>query len=67
MIFVLAVVALVLFLFVVMLAAGELGRRIGIARLARQPDGLAKGGGSADAATFALLGLLIAFTFSGAA
>lgn len=66
MIFVLAVVSLVLLLFVVMLAAGELGRRIGIARLARQ-DGLAKGGGSADAATFALLGLLIAFTFSGAA
>jgi hypothetical protein len=66
-IFVLLVVALVLALFVVMLAAGEIGRRIGIARLARQSDGLAKGGGSADAATFALLGLLIAFTFSGAA
>jgi len=66
-IFVLAVVGLVLPLFIVMLAAGEAGRRIGIARLARQSGGLAKGGGSADAATFALLGLLIAFTFSGAA
>jgi len=64
---VLVVVGLVLGLFVVMLAAGEAGRRIGIARLARQSDGLAKGGGSADAATFGLLGLLIAFTFSGAA
>ena len=67
MIFVLVVVSLVLALFLVMLAAGEIGRRIGIARLARRSDGLAKGGGSADAATFALLGLLIAFTFSGAA
>jgi hypothetical protein len=65
--FVLVVVVLVLGLFVVMLAAAEAGRRIGIARLARQSEGLAKGGGSADAATFALLGLLIAFTFSGAA
>lgn len=64
--FVLGVVLLVLSLFAVMLAASEAGRRIGVARLARQSD-LAKGGGSADAATFALLGLLIAFTFSGAA
>ena len=63
----LGVVLLVLTMLVVMLAASEAGRRIGIARLARQPAGLAKGGGSADAATFALLGLLIAFTFSGAA
>ena len=65
--FVLVVVLLVLAHFVVMLAAAEAGRRIGTARLARQSAGLAKGGGSADAATFALLGLLIAFTFSGAA
>ena len=65
--FVLVVVLLVLALFGVMLGAAELGRRVGVARLARQSDGLAKGGGSADAATFALLGLLIAFTFSGAA
>ena len=65
--FVLVVVFLVLGLFAVMLGASEAGRRIGVARLARSSDGLAKGGGSADAATFALLGLLIAFTFSGAA
>jgi hypothetical protein len=56
-----------LLLFVLMLAASEVGRRIGIARLAGDADGLAKGGASADAAAFALLGLLIAFTFSGAA
>jgi hypothetical protein len=66
-IFVLGVVIVVLGLFAVMLGASEAGRRIGVARLARSSDGLAKGGGSADAATFALLGLLIAFTFSGAA
>ncbi|HEX7238408.1 MAG TPA: DUF4239 domain-containing protein [Gammaproteobacteria bacterium] len=65
--FVLVVVFLVLGLFAAMVGAAEAGRRIGVARLARSADGLAKGGGSADAATFALLGLLVAFTFSGAA
>ena len=50
-----------------MLAVSELGRRFGMARIARDPDGLAKGMGAADGAVFALLGLLLAFTFSGAA
>ena len=45
----------------------EIGRRLGIARLLRDPEGLAKGSGAAEAAVFGLLGLLIAFTFSGAA
>jgi hypothetical protein len=54
-------------LFVAMLAAAEGGRRIGIARLARHGGELAKGGGSTEAALLALFGLLIAFTFSGAA
>src|SRR3954454_22095933 len=54
-------------LFVGMLVFSQLGRRIGIARLARDPDGLSKGAAAAEAALFALLGLLIAFTFSGAA
>jgi len=49
-----------------MLALSEIGRRIGSAGLARDPEGL-KGTGSAAAAVFGLLGLLIAFTFSGAA
>jgi hypothetical protein len=53
--------------FIGMMAASEIGRRIGIARLAREPDGLAKGAGAAEGAVFALLGLLLAFTFSGAA
>ncbi len=54
-------------LFVLMLLAAELGRRVGLARLARDSDGLIKGAGSTEAAMFALFGLLIAFTFSGAA
>ena len=49
-----------------MLVLSEVGRRIGSAGLARDPEGL-KGTGSAAAAVFGLLGLLIAFTFSGAA
>jgi hypothetical protein len=54
-------------LFIGMLITFELGRRIGIARFKRDPEGLAKGAGSAEAAVFGLLGLIIAFTFSGAA
>jgi hypothetical protein len=54
-------------LFVGMLIALEAGRRVGIARLAHDPDGLTKGAAAAEGAVFALLGLLLAFTFSGAA
>lgn len=54
-------------LFLGMLLVAEIGRRIGVAKLARDPDGLAKGIGAAEAAVFALLGLLLAFKFSGAA
>jgi hypothetical protein len=54
-------------LFLAMLIFAEVGRRIGIARLALDPEGLTKGSGAAEAAVFGLLGLLIAFTFSGAA
>ena len=50
-----------------MLLASELGRRLGVARIARDPEGLAKGIGAAEAAVFGLLGLLLAFSFSGAA
>lgn len=52
-------------LFAGMLICFEAGRRIGIARLARDPGGIAKGAGAVEAATFGLLGLLLAFTFSG--
>jgi hypothetical protein len=54
-------------LFLGMLLFSEVGRRIGVAWLARDPEGLAKGAAAAEGAVFALLGLLIAFTFSGAA
>jgi hypothetical protein len=54
-------------LFAAMLVTFEVGRRIGVAQLGRDPDGLAKGVGAAEGAVFALLGLLMAFTFSGAA
>src|SRR5688572_11733001 len=50
-----------------MVAASEAGWRIGRARLAGRADELAKGSGSAEAAVFGLFGLLVAFTFSGAA
>jgi hypothetical protein len=54
-------------LFVGILIFIEIGRRFGIARLARNPDGLPKGIGPVEGAAFSLLGLLLAFTFSGAA
>ena len=50
-----------------MLALQELGRRLGVQRAARDPEGARAGAGVVDGAIFALLGLLIAFTFSGAA
>src|SRR6187455_113096 len=50
-----------------MVAALEAGRRIGTRRLARDPDGAQAGLGVVEGAVFSLLGLLIAFTFSGAA
>ena len=54
-------------LFASMLVCTEIGRRIGIARNLRDPEGETKGAATAEAAMLALLGLLIAFTFSGAA
>jgi len=54
-------------LFLCMIALIEAGRRMGAARLDRDPGGMPLGAGAAEAAVFALLGLLIAFTFSSAA
>jgi hypothetical protein len=54
-------------LFAGMLMCVEIGRRVGVAHLAKNPDGLTKGTGAAEGAVFGLLGLLLAFTFSGAA
>ncbi|HEY7318779.1 MAG TPA: DUF4239 domain-containing protein [Candidatus Binatia bacterium] len=44
----------------------EVGRRIGIRQIARDPDGSRTGLAVIDSAVFGLLGLIIAFTFSGA-
>ncbi len=52
-------------LFLGMLALQEAGRRIGLRRLARDPEGIRTG--AIEGAVFGLLGLLMAFTFSGAA
>lgn len=54
-------------MFLGMLLFQEVGRRIGISRMANRPDDIGIGAGAMQASVFALLGLLIAFTFSGAA
>src|SRR4249920_2368027 len=54
-------------LFLGMLLLQEVGRRIGVRRRAQDPEGAGIGLGTIETAVFALLGLLIAFTFSGAA
>ena len=54
-------------LFVGMVLFLELGRRIGARRLREDPEGAQSGKGAIEGAVFALFGLLLAFTFSGAA
>ena len=54
-------------LFIGMLVLLESGRRIGLRRVRQESDGAFKGIGTIEGAVFGLLGLLIAFTFSGAA
>jgi hypothetical protein len=54
-------------LFVALLVFLELGRRWGKRQLQRDPQGARAGTAAVEGAVFALLGLLIAFTFSGAA
>jgi len=49
------------------LAFVEVGRRIGIRRMAEDKEGARAGAGAVEGAVFGLLGLLIAFTFTGAA
>jgi hypothetical protein len=50
-----------------LIALIELGRRIGARRLAEDAEGASKGVSAVDTAIFGLFGLLLAFTFSGAA
>ena len=54
-------------LFAGILVMLEVGRRIGGMRLAVDPEGSHKGIGAVEGSVFGLVGLLIAFTFSGAA
>ena len=54
-------------LFAGMLLFHDVGRHFGIRRRAKDPEGARLGLGPVESATFGLLGLLIAFTFSGAA
>lgn len=54
-------------LFVGLLVCMELGRRSGLRQIDRDPQGTREGTGAVEGAVFALMGLLIAFTFSGAA
>ena len=60
-----SLVTLALFVGMVLLLEGC--RRIGVRRMANDPKGAQAGTGAVDGAVFALRGLLIAFTFSGAA
>jgi hypothetical protein len=50
-----------------MLLLLEAGRRLGKRRLASDPEGARAGLGAVEGSLFGLLGLLIAFTFGGAA
>ncbi|HWS26314.1 MAG TPA: hypothetical protein VN259_07010 [Xanthomonadales bacterium] len=61
------VAALIAGLIVLILAAMEFGWRRGNRRVMRDPEGAEKGTTTMDSAVFALLGLLLAFVFSGAA
>jgi ABC-type glycerol-3-phosphate transport system permease component len=54
-------------LFPVTLISMEVGRRIGLRRMAKDPEGARAGVGAVEGAVFALFGLLIAFTFTSAA
>src|SRR5271166_526759 len=58
-------------IFAVVLSAGilvllEIGRRIGVRQLAEEGESASKGLGAIEGAIFGLLGLILAFSFSGA-
>jgi hypothetical protein len=53
-------------LFLSMLLCLAIGRQVAVRRMQREDSTTAEGVGAVDGAVFALLGLLIAFTFSGA-
>jgi len=57
---------IVISLFVLMLALMEIGRRAGVRRRRQEGEAASDGLGTFDGAVFGLMGLLVAFTFSGA-
>lgn len=59
-------VSLAVGLFISMLLCLEFGRRLGASRLAQTPDKAKASAGALEASVFGLMGLLVAFTFSGA-
>lgn len=65
--FVFNIAMLAIALFVGMLVLLETGRRLGLRQLAQDSEAAQAGFGVVGGAIFALMGLLIAFTFSGAA
>jgi hypothetical protein len=67
MIFTLSVLAFAGIVFVGMFVMLDVGRRIGRRRLQRDAEGARAGVGVIEGSVFGLLGLLLAFTFSGAA
>src|SRR5688572_27045191 len=64
--FTLITIALVLGLFLTLLACIELGRRLGVRRFETHGDAAKAGVSGVEAAISALLALLIGFSFSGA-
>jgi hypothetical protein len=56
-----------LLLFITMLVGLEVGRRFGVKRRPKESEGERGGLGPVEGAVFALFGLMVAFTFSGAA
>jgi hypothetical protein len=53
--------------FIGVIGCHELGRRISLHRMREDPEGARAGAAAVESAVFALTGLLLAFTFSGAA
>src|SRR5437660_11996470 len=56
-----------LLLLIGMLVLMEIGRRFGVRRRPKESEGERSGLGTVEGAVFALFGLMVAFTFSGAA
>ena len=67
MLYVVALVIFVCLFFAAVLCVVEIGRGLGLRHRMKDPEGSAAGFGAIEGAVFGLMGLLIAFTFSGAA